>query len=109
MHHKSETNLGKRRDKLLHEHIHDTYKTSHKLSEPTVCPDCGAVFHEGRWQWITPAPKGAHQTSCPACHRTRDNYPAGVITLSGGYVSSTKMSCCKWRAIAKRRKSGRIR
>ena len=86
MHHKSETNLGKRRDKLLHEHIHDTYKTSHKLSEPTVCPDCGAVFHEGRWQWITPAPKGAHQTSCPACHRTRDNYPAGVITLSGGYV-----------------------
>ena len=65
MHHKSETNLGKRRDKLLHEHIHDTYKTSHKLSEPTVCPDCGAVFHEGRWQWITPAPKGAHQTSCP--------------------------------------------
>ena len=90
MHHKSETNLGTRRDKLLHEHIHDTYKTSHKLSEPTVCPDCGAVFHEGRWQWITPPPEGAHQTSCPACHRTRDNYPAGVITLSGGYVLQHK-------------------
>lgn len=83
---KFETDLGSRRDRLMHEHIHDPYKTPHKLLEPTVCPDCGAVFHEGRWQWIAPLPKGAYQTSCQACHRIRDQYPAGVITLSGGYV-----------------------
>ena len=39
---KSESDLGPRRDRLMHEHIHDPYKTPHKLPEPTVCPDCGA-------------------------------------------------------------------
>lgn len=86
MHHNSPTDLGVRRDRLMHEHIHDPYKTPHKLPEPTVCPDCGAVYQGGRWQRLTPAPKDAHQTPCQACHRTRDNYPAGVITLSGDYV-----------------------
>ena len=83
---KSATDLGTRRDWLMHEHIHDSCKTPHKLPEPTVCPDCRAVFHEGRWQWITTAPNGAHQTSCQASHLASDNYPTGVITLSGGYV-----------------------
>ncbi len=55
MHKKSPTDLGTRRDRLIQERIHDPYKTPHKLQEPTMCPECGAVFHEGRWQWITPA------------------------------------------------------
>ena len=88
---KTETNLGARRDRLMHEHVHDPYKTPHKLPEPTVCPACGAVFHQGRWQWITPAPKNAHRTSCQACHRTRDKYPAGLVTLSGEFVSAHKV------------------
>lgn len=54
--------------------------------EPTVCPDCTAVFHEGRWQWIDPVPKGANQTRCQACHRIRDGHPAGIITLRGDYA-----------------------
>ena len=74
----------------MHEQVHDSYKTPCKLPEPTVCPECGAVFHGGRWQWITPAPAGAHQTLCQACHRTNDNYPAGIVTLSGGYVPRHK-------------------
>lgn len=81
------TDLDARRDRLLHEHIHDPYKTPRKLPEPTVCPICGATFYQGRWQWLKPPPRGAHQTSCQACKRARDNYPAGVITLSGGYVA----------------------
>ena len=39
-----------RHDRLLQETQHDTYKSKGKLHEPTVCPDCGAVFHAGRWQ-----------------------------------------------------------
>ena len=87
---KSESDLGLRRDRLMHEHIHDPCKTPHKLPEPTVCPDCGAVFHAGRWQWMTPAPENANRTSCQACHRIRDKYPAGRMTLSGGFVREHK-------------------
>ena len=85
MHHKSTNDLGTRRDRLMHEHIHDPYKTPHKLPEPTVCPSCGAVFRDGRWQWNS-APKDAHRVCCQACHRIRDNYPAGLITLYGAYA-----------------------
>lgn len=51
-----------------------------------MCPDCGAVYHEGRWQWMDSAPRDAHRISCQACHRIRDKYPAGLIVLSGGFV-----------------------
>jgi NMD protein affecting ribosome stability and mRNA decay len=82
---KTESDLGARRDRLMHEHIHDPYKTPHKLPEPTVCPECNAVFHDGRWQWLTP-PENAHRTPCQACHRIRDKYPAGCVALRGAFV-----------------------
>lgn len=76
-----------RHDRLLQEAIHDSYKTQGKLPEPTVCPDCGAVFHAGHWQWLE-KPKGAHETCCPACHRTRDHFPAGYVSLTGDFFSA---------------------
>src|SRR5690349_4580543 len=38
-----------RRDKMFEERVHDPYKARHKIAEPSVCSQCGAVFHEGRW------------------------------------------------------------
>ena len=73
-----------RSEHLLQEQTHDAYKSKGKLPEPTVCPQCGAVFHEGRWQWRQ-APAGAHQETCPACHRIHDDYPAGFLTLEGEF------------------------
>ena len=73
-----------RSEHLLQERVHDAYKSKGKLPEPTVCPQCGAVFHEGRWQWRQ-APAGAHQENCPACHRIHDDYPAGFLTLQGEF------------------------
>lgn len=75
-----------RRDLRQLETAMDSYKTKGKLPEPTVCPECGAVFHNGRWQWLA-KPQGAHETSCPACHRLRDQYPAGYVTLTGDFFA----------------------
>jgi NMD protein affecting ribosome stability and mRNA decay len=76
---------GGRRDKMIQEHEHDTYKLAGKLKEPTVCPRCKAVFHKGRWTWATP-PADAHETMCPACHRIQDKYPKGLLTLKGTFA-----------------------
>lgn len=76
-----------RHDRLLQEQVHDAYKSRGKLPEPSVCPQCGALFHDGHWQWGT-APAGAHQETCPACHRMHDQYPAGFLTLEGPFFQS---------------------
>ncbi len=78
-----------RQDRLLHERVHDPYKSKSKLPEPTICPDCGALYHNGRWQWGE-KPNGAHETLCPACHRIQDKMPAGYLTLSGEFFAAHK-------------------
>lgn len=75
-----------RHDRLLQEQVHDSYKATAKLPEPTVCPQCGAIFHEGRWQWGM-TPEGAHRETCPACQRTNDDFPAGYVDLSGEFLA----------------------
>lgn len=65
--------------------IDDPYRQTKKPSEPAVCPDCGAVFHGGHWRWMD-RPADAELVTCQACHRMRDKYPAGEVTLSGAFV-----------------------
>lgn len=74
-----------RRDRLLRELVHDPYKSKRKLSEPTVCPDCSAVYEGGRWQWKD-RPAVAVEVVCPACDRARDKYPAGRVTIEGPFA-----------------------
>lgn len=73
-----------RKDRLIRERIHDPYKAKRKLHEPSVCPGCYAVFSQGRWQWANSWPRDSHQELCQACRRSRDNCPAGIVTLHGG-------------------------
>ena len=77
----------KRHDGIFKERVHDAYKAKGKLPEPAVCMQCGAVFHEGRWQWGT-TPANAHRETCPACHRVHDHYPAGFLTMKGEFFRS---------------------
>lgn len=79
-----------RRDRLIQEHEHDTYKTRAKLPEPTACRKCGAVYQKGRWQWAV-RPEGAHETLCPACNRIQDRYPGGYLALSGPFLSEHRL------------------
>lgn len=82
------TEPGKfRGDRLLEEMEHDPYQARAKLKEPTVCPDCGAVYSHGRWAWGD-APAHAHETRCPACHRIHDKVPAALLSLSGDFFGA---------------------
>ncbi|HXM82399.1 MAG TPA: BCAM0308 family protein [Burkholderiales bacterium] len=74
-----------RREQLLQELVHDSYKSPRKLRQPTRCPDCGAVYRDGRWQW-GPQSAAAHETRCPACQRTHDRFPAGYVSLDGEFL-----------------------
>jgi NMD protein affecting ribosome stability and mRNA decay len=64
------------------DHILDPYQRQQKLDDDTVCPQCAAVYHKGRWQWGT-KPENGPETLCPACRRINDKFPAGVVELRG--------------------------
>jgi hypothetical protein len=76
-----------RREQLLDDPRHDSYKAKGKLSDPTRCPSCAATFHRGRWTWDT-APAGTPENLCPACQRIRDGFPAGYVTLGGEFFTA---------------------
>ena len=84
--HAPHVNLAPRRDRLLVEYEHDTYKLPRKLPDPTACPRCRAMFRDGRWCWGAP-PADAKPTVCPACHRIADDYPAGYLSLGGPFAA----------------------
>ena len=75
-----------RRDGFPLKAVRDRYKVKRKLPEPTLCPGCGAVFKDGCWQWQELSV--AHEETCPACRRQHDNFPAGFVALSGGFVAA---------------------
>jgi len=73
-----------RRDRLVKEKRHDTYKERGKSSEPRVCTECNAFFSDGRWSWSEPL-ADAKKVICPACQRIIDNYPAGYVEIRGPF------------------------
>ena len=77
------------RDRQIEEVRHDPYRERGKPSEPAVCPACGLVFHAGRWQRLA-RPQHARHHTCPACLRTQEDYPAGLVTLIGAYASANR-------------------
>jgi NMD protein affecting ribosome stability and mRNA decay len=75
------------RDRIFDDKRHDPYQAPGKYKEPTRCPDCNAVFHNGRWGSAS-APQGAHKVLCPACLRMRDKLPAGSVTITGVFFDA---------------------
>lgn len=73
-----------RRDHLFQESRDDPYLSKRKLPEPTLCPQCGAVYQQARWQWLA-RPAQTHEEMCPACHRIHDKLPAGFVTVRGSF------------------------
>jgi hypothetical protein len=73
-----------RRDKLIREREHDPYQTRKKLPDPSACTECHVMYRDGRWQWGEP-PADAKPVLCPACQRSRDGLPAGILQLEGEF------------------------
>ena len=75
------------RDRQVEEVVHDPYMARSKPPEPALCPECGVVYHKGRWQRAA-RPVKAHEHLCPACHRIKDRFPAGYVKLSGDFLGA---------------------
>ena len=84
-----EADFKQERTRVYDDQKKDDYKWEKKLPEPTVCPDCEALFVNGRWTWEK-EPEPVHKELCPACRRIRDNYPAGVIVIRGHFFEQHK-------------------
>lgn len=52
------------------------------------CPQCGAVYHQGRWNWLQNPPDDMRQHVCPACRRIADDCPAGTLHLGGKFLQN---------------------
>jgi len=80
-------------DKYREEKLHDPYITEKALKEPTICPVCSAIYHKKRWQFdkkmLAELKLSKKYTSqkCPADRKIEDNYPMGIINLSGSFVA----------------------
>jgi hypothetical protein len=66
----------------------DPYHARAVPSEPTWCPACGAVFENGRWQWLERPSTDAQMLSCAACERIRDDRPAGIVHIGGAFAQA---------------------
>ncbi len=67
------------------DHILDPYQGKKKLLEGALCPQCGAVYRDARWQWLAKG-AGAIEELCAACRRINDQFPAGILTLRGAFA-----------------------
>lgn len=84
-----------RSDRFLREYEHDTYHLKSKQESVLLCPECHALYSEGRWQWVQDLTqlkkfmKKLHKKDkdlCPACKRTMEHYPAGELVLRGEFL-----------------------
>ena|SRR5215469_9907855 len=67
------------------DHIRDPYQLRQNLSDHTIRPQCGALYHNGRWQWAL-RPEEGPEVLCSACRRINDKSPAGIVTFHGGFA-----------------------
>jgi len=64
--------------------------------EASLCPTCRALYRNKRWSFDEKlAAKLAgtakvKEVTCPTCRKIKDNYPEGILTLSGDFLKERK-------------------
>jgi len=76
-----------RREERTQPKTKDSYRATRKPGGEALCPRCDAVYRRGRWS-AGPAPRSPRLLHCPACRRTREQLPAGYVSLSGPFLSA---------------------
>ncbi len=73
--------------------VRDPYMDKKLYKDPTLCPKCGIIFHEKRWQnapelikEFQEKGKEIHKKECPACRKIRDKYPLGIVEIRGNFI-----------------------
>lgn len=68
--------------------LDNPYRRAEKYPSDTKCPQCGLLFLKGVWRWAATEPSHELQWKlCPACQQIRDDYPGGLLRLSGGFIA----------------------
>ena len=71
--------------------VDNPYREATHHADHTLCAQCGAVVLNQRWvideeqRRLAAASGAARQVTCPACLKTREAVPQGIVTLRGGY------------------------
>jgi NMD protein affecting ribosome stability and mRNA decay len=74
----------------------DPYLLKKGNSEMAVCKRCHAIYHNKRWYLDEElyqkkaALKETEKILCPACHKIKDKFPGGVVTLTGAFLHEHK-------------------
>lgn len=77
---------GKFQHNPYYDQHHDPYFLKKKIADPSICRQCGAVFHKGSFRWISSPPQKASLVTCPACLRIREKYVGGTILIEGKFA-----------------------
>jgi hypothetical protein len=77
-----------RLDRIIQPKTNDPYHKTRKYSEGRYCPECQALYQQGRWTWPREGDKPREPEVCSACRRARDRFPAGEVLVTGTYLKS---------------------
>lgn len=66
----------------------DNYRMKGGISGAAYC-GCGAVYQNKRWSRLQQVALSSREPAlvCPACRRVADRNPAGIVSLSGSFLT----------------------
>lgn len=72
----------------------DPYVARKPMPSTTICPECHAIQEHHRWVMderragmMLKKKEGVSLRRCPACRKTADGFPFGLVSLEGAYLA----------------------
>ena len=65
-----------------------------KYNDPTVCPECGVVYHKKRWVFDEKLREEYNEKAdkklCPACKKIKDKFAMGFVYIETDYIKDKR-------------------